>query len=227
MHKFKNSLIALAGMFVLIGVISAVTPLTTQGQGGSSADAPPPKDVNVVNTPSVVVANTPNVSVTNTPNVNVANTPNVNIANTPSVNVVGAIALDSSNSTVRVGNPASDPVLIRDVDRGVRQLIQRNCTVSVPAGFTSGERTVYEVPAGKRLVIEFAGINQFLNSPDLSIMTTVNGETVVHKLSGGSQTVRLYADPGTQIKTFASTGMLSQLDQASVCSISGYLEDVP
>ncbi|MFN2511325.1 MAG: hypothetical protein ABR568_07755 [Pyrinomonadaceae bacterium] len=226
MYKFKNSLIALISMFALIGIISAVTPLATQGQG-NSGNGPPPKDVNVVNTPSVVVANTPNVSVTNTPNVNVANTPNVNIANTPNVNVVGAIALDSDNSAVRVSNPTSDPVLTRDVDRGVRELIQRNCTVSVLAGVTSGERVVYEVPAGKRLVIEFTGINQFLNSPDLAISTTVNGETVFHKLSGGSQMVRLYADPGTQVKTFASTGVPQQLDQAAVCSISGYLEDVP
>ena len=167
MYKFKNSLIALIGIFALIGIIAAATPLATQGQGGS-ANAPPPKDVNVVNTPDV--------SVTNTPNVNVANTPNVNIANTPNVNVVGAISLDSSNSTVRIGNSASDPVLTRDIDRGVRQLIQRDANLTIDGGTTSGERLVYEVPAGKRLVIEFAGLDQ-LTVATLRIVTTVNGET--------------------------------------------------
>ena len=217
MYRFKNSLIALIGIFALIGIIAAVTPLSTQGQGGS-ANAPPPKDVNVVNTPDV--------SVTNTPNVNVANTPNVNIANTPNVNVVGAISLDSSNSTVRIGNSASDPVLTRDIDRGVRQLIQRDANLTIDGGTTSGERLVYEVPAGKRLVIEFAGLDQ-LTAATLRIVTTVNGETVYHHLSGGSQVVRLYADPGTQVKTLGYVLTPPTVSLFVFCSISGYLEDVP
>ena len=39
MYRFKNSLTALVGMFALIGVISAVTPLTTQGQGKGQRSA--------------------------------------------------------------------------------------------------------------------------------------------------------------------------------------------
>jgi hypothetical protein len=222
MLKLKNSFIAFLGLLVLISAIAAVTPFSTRGQGNS---APPSKDVNVVNTPGVNVINTPNVSVANTPNVNVANTPNVNIANTPSVNVIGPIALDAANSNVRVNNPATDPVLTRDVDRGVKQLVQRDASLSIDGGFTSAERTIYNVPAGKRLVIEFAGLEQ-LSVATLRIVTTVNGETVYHHLSGGSQVVRLYADPGTQVNITAYVLVPPQVVLFVSCSISGYLEDV-
>jgi hypothetical protein len=52
LNRFKNSLIALAGTLALIAVVAAFTPGTTQGQSGST----PPKDVTVVNTPTVNLA---------------------------------------------------------------------------------------------------------------------------------------------------------------------------
>ena len=47
MKKFKNSLIALTGLTSIIGLIALVTPISGRGQG---SDAPPTRDVNVVNT---------------------------------------------------------------------------------------------------------------------------------------------------------------------------------
>ena len=43
MDKLKNLLIAIAGLVVMVGAIIAVTPATSQGQGGMNG-----KDVNVV-----------------------------------------------------------------------------------------------------------------------------------------------------------------------------------
>ncbi len=76
------------------------------------------------------------------------------------------------------------------------------------------------------MVIEFAGLEQF-SAATLRIVTTLNGETGYHHLSGGSQVVRLYADPGTQVKTMAYVLAPQQVVQFVSCSISGYLEDVP
>jgi hypothetical protein len=55
MKKLKNSLIALAGLIAIVGLLALVTPISGRGQGN---DAPPARDVNVVNTPSLNVVNT-------------------------------------------------------------------------------------------------------------------------------------------------------------------------
>lgn len=57
--KLKNSLIACFCLLALIGLIAAITPVTSQGQGQGG---PPTQNVNVVNTPIVNVANTPTVN---------------------------------------------------------------------------------------------------------------------------------------------------------------------
>ena len=46
-HSFKSNLLSIVALFVLMAMISAFTPMTSQGQGGTSS-----KDVVVVNTPS-------------------------------------------------------------------------------------------------------------------------------------------------------------------------------
>ena len=52
----KNSLLAFVGILGLIVVIALMTPTPGRGQG-SSGNAPPAQNVNVVNTPSVNVVN--------------------------------------------------------------------------------------------------------------------------------------------------------------------------
>ncbi len=51
MSKVKNSLIAFAGLSLVIGLIALITPTRTQGQGGNQS----PLNVNVVNSPTVKV----------------------------------------------------------------------------------------------------------------------------------------------------------------------------
>lgn len=57
MLNLKQALIAFVGMLALIGLFTIVIPSSMRGQGNSD-NSPPAKDVNVVNTPSVIVANT-------------------------------------------------------------------------------------------------------------------------------------------------------------------------
>ena len=57
MLNLKQALVALVGMLAIIGLVTIVVPSSMRGQGNSD-NAPPAKDVNVVNTPNVIVANT-------------------------------------------------------------------------------------------------------------------------------------------------------------------------
>src|SRR5947207_4073698 len=101
MFKLKQSLIAFAGLLLLISLIAAVSPSSTRGQG-NSGNAPPPFNVNVVNTPLPVTG------------------------------------------TISVGNLGDAPLPVRDVDNPARQPVQ----------FEFNGLNDYQVPAGKRLVIE-------------------------------------------------------------------------
>ena len=57
MFSLKKSLTALCGLLVLAVALTTLLPLVGRGQG-NSVNAPPARDVNVVNTPNVIVANT-------------------------------------------------------------------------------------------------------------------------------------------------------------------------
>ncbi|HSE20303.1 MAG TPA: hypothetical protein VLB68_01555 [Pyrinomonadaceae bacterium] len=57
MFSLKKSITAVGGLLVLAVALTTLLPLVGRGQG-NSGNAPPAKDVNVVNTPNVIVANT-------------------------------------------------------------------------------------------------------------------------------------------------------------------------
>jgi len=178
----------------------ALAQVAQAGPGTSTS-----KNVNVVNTPNVNVANTPSVSVSNTPNVNVANTPTV-----------------------------------QDRDNPARQPFQASFTVGFPIGSFQATETI-TVPAAKRFVIEYISVGPGRDLTQVTITTIVNGNGALSTLMllqqpnqeffpatflGASQTVRLYADPGTSVscKIFRSTN----IDFIALpLMISGYLVDVP
>lgn len=96
--------------------------------------APASKDVNVVNTPGVKVVNTPGVIVSNTPRVRIANTPGVVVSNAP-----------------------ANPVPVAEVSRRDYVHIHDVTLISVgDDGFSvfGFGKTIYTVPAGKRLIVE-------------------------------------------------------------------------
>src|SRR6476659_4463476 len=98
MSKFKNSLIALAGLTALALITSLLIPLVGLGSNAPGGNAPTSQtqNVNVVNTPSVAAqqSGTWNVGINGTVTVsNFPATSNVAITGTPSV------GLDAANNT--------------------------------------------------------------------------------------------------------------------------------
>ncbi len=201
MYRLKNSLFALVGVLVLVGVVAAVMPLAGRGQGIGSG--PPPQDVIVVNSSSQPVPVT---------------------------------------GSVTVANLGSSRLLVRDVDNPARQPFETNQSCS--AGGALGCQLSFTVPAGKRLVIEYASMHASIpvgEVAELSIVTSVAGTFVEHVLpltppsvpfaAGGlvarvGQVVRLYADPGTVVFVNVGRSGVGSPTNFSV-SISGHLVDVP
>jgi len=129
-----------------------------------------PADVHVVNAATDPVP----VSMTGTHSVNVANTPNVNISNTPNVNV-------SSLPAVQIGNaPANSiPVTVQNfpVSQQAPQPITFNQLLSVPANqFFGNFQTVYTVPAGKRLIIDFVSFLAFPQQGENCYLSVASGD---------------------------------------------------
>jgi hypothetical protein len=144
----------------------------------------------------------------------IAGTPNVNVSNSPTVNL-------TPGSSVLVGNPASNPVPIMDVNHAMQPVQAGFVNFSILNGQIFGFTTLYTVGASKRLVIEYVSIycslpaNQVLSG---FVATVVGGVSAAHLVpnspaaivpqpittanAGGP--VRLYADPGTSVSVQAS-----------------------
>jgi hypothetical protein len=75
---------------------------------------------------------------------------NVGIAGTPTVGI------DSQANTVQLGNTLSDPGVVDVVSGPFRNAVQVIDVVTVPSGLFGGNKTIYTVPAGERLVITYA-----------------------------------------------------------------------
>ena len=156
----------------------------------------------------------------------------VNVVNTP-LPVTG---------TVTVGNLGDSPLPVRDVDNPARQPVQAraNCSVTIETGCLP---TIYTVPAGKRLVIEYASMDANVPAGELAqlaIATRTGGETVEHafpltppsvafsagRAANVGQQVRLYADPGTSVVVTGSRSGFGS-PASFIFTISGHLVDVP
>lgn len=143
-----------------------------------------------------------------------------------------AFALGST--PVTVVNPTSAPVPTADVNNPAFQPIQFNL---LPHSSTSNENAIYfQVPAGKRLVIEyFSAQAQDLSggAAAMTLGTTAGGSFVSYIIYVNKQdtnavqnTVRIYADPGSFVQAFAFNAPPSSSCGGSI-SLSGYLVNVP
>ena len=137
---------------------------------------------------------------------------------------------------------------IHDVDNGARQPVQFNFGVAGSTSSVSVSGNAYQVPAGKRLVIETitgkiipasnggAGVQ----SVDASIFVTQGGASTQHFLpfnpfnpSGYIMAlpVRFYADAGTSVAFFLSrtdpSGQPPVGAWGGTLSVSGYLVNLP
>lgn len=132
---------------------------------------------------------------------------------------------------------------VRDADNPARQAYQQEVGLKVEEGMGTGS-TDFEVPAGKRLIIEFVSAEVHAppgQSCDVRIGTS-NGDngrshffaaTQVAPTDLGneimvSQVTRLYADPGTKVVVVVRRLATSQTGSLQgAVSISGYLVNVP
>ena len=129
-----------------------------------------------------------------------AQTTSVNVVNTPDVNIV---------------NLPSTPVPVREVNNPAIQPFQAAGFYPFTGQGSGGVITLFTVPNGKRLVIEYATAQgQLPMGAKLQgfITTTVGGVTAEHQLVmidqgvlagsvvfAAAQPMRLYADPGTTV----------------------------
>jgi hypothetical protein len=233
MHRFKKSLIALIGVLTLVGIVTVTVPHIGRGASGTGSNAP--------------TTQTQNVNVVNTPNVNAqqSGTWNVGINGTPVVGLDAGnntVKFDAVNNTVKIDS--ATPILIRDVDNPARQPFQTSMSLTMNDGFGNNGRSFeFDVPAGKRAVVEyFSAFFQLPTGQKLTrlIVTTNYYGGVFHDFgttytgtSAGfdtfvtSQQTRLYADAvGGRI--FVNAYRTDSIGTASgSVSISGYLVDVP
>lgn len=223
------------------GLAAGLSALPSQPASGASSGAP----VFVTNPGSspvpVVYPSTPTVNAaqSGTWNVNVANAPNVNIANTPSVSL-------AAGSSVRdADNPALSPAVV-------------NGSLGQGCNLTADEcvANLYQVPNGKRLVVEYLSATACLpvgqtvqigiaNSSSESVITPIPSGTVFLTMSPAAiagesgfvcdgngttsvgQSVRFYVDAGNYLVGFAQRNKGDVGSGSVLFWVSGYLVNVP
>jgi hypothetical protein len=141
---------------------------------------------------------------------------------------------------VRVGNPPGAPLPVRDVDNPARQPVHTN-VLCIANSMLGCDETIYTVPAGKRLVIEYASMLAEIPVGQVAswtISTFVRGRLERHRFpltlpsvafnnvtaTESGQQVRIYADPGTHVE---AGGIPNSGSGPFTFTISGHLVDVP
>jgi hypothetical protein len=145
-------------------------------------------------------------------------------------------------SRVVVVNGPTQAVPVQVVGKVAAQPFQHQFALDWPDG-TGLATGSYVVPAGKRLVIEYASMSAYLQ-PDgqsmfVRIVTTVAGGDAFHNLAvqkqedygvlkqfGAAHLVRIYADPGSSVRVSAGRVPFDSTANCAV-TLSGHFEDVP
>jgi hypothetical protein len=132
---------------------------------------------------------------------------------------------------------------MHDVDNGARQPVQFNINLFGAEGSFNINGSAYQVPAGKRLVIEQITARVAVDSPqwiEVRLGLTAGSTTLAHylrldpplALNGGNSyyttlPVRYYADPGTSVVVgLARSGGTTGSWNGSL-TFSGYLVNLP
>jgi len=191
-----------------------------------------PQQVQVVNTPAQPVPTAAQgttaiqgeVSVTNFPA-----TTSVNVTNSP---------------TVIVGNDTAAAVPVRDVESARKQPFAFLGS-SVWIADAPNTQMFFNVPAGKRLVIEQVAVKAQVNGTAgqkvrVEVTTEVGGTFAMYYMAGtdagiaglyevfvASSQMRMYADPETHASVLVARSDTSAEAHVAVISVSGYLVDVP
>ena len=160
------------------------------------------------------------------------------------VEASGGLKFPDGTVQVTAGLTPNQTVLVRDLDNPARQAVHAKASCTINPTTSSCDAAIFDVPSGKRLVIEYASADLFGLSfgkvLSLTITTTLTGARSpiaflrgspgVPRPGGGlvslGQQVRIYADAGTVVSV---RGVRAEDTGTSSCnfSISGYLVDVP
>lgn len=139
------------------------------------------------------------------------------------------------NGAIQVGNSASSPVPVRDVENPAREPFSAslNCSNTISNGCAGS----VSVPAGKRMVVEFVSGRVSVGSGNelTSVLIVTGGKEhflLAHKspatpTSGTrfdvSQPLRLYSDPGGDVSLHVEISGIGA--STLIGRISGYLVD--
>ena len=156
--------------------------------------------------------------------------------------LLGTAALVSMRPAHSVGGPVpvavtNAPLLTTPTDlAGPSQPFQRLFQPQAPNGARVSQSIV--VPAHKRLVIEYvsASLSQYPSGVGgfVYLETRAGGQSVTYYLTDTvqsfakrSQSLRLYADPGTTVTVAAASGNFVTPGVGADVEMSGYYVDVP
>jgi hypothetical protein len=161
----------------------------------------------------------------------------VSISNIPTVNL-------GTGNTVQLAYTPNNPLPVRDADPA-RQPFQNWASDTQADGTNGSTITIATVPAGKRLVIEFLSAVAQMPAGQHLVVCQINTiappfgglthELLINQqpafvngdaLFRASQQVRLYADPGSQVRALMTRDS-SQGQALFLATLSGYLVDVP
>lgn len=157
----------------------------------------------------------------------------------------GAAGHGRRPTRVTVVNPASDPVLVKDVDAAAtREPFQAQINFTIPVGFVVNGDGVL-VPAGKRFVIEYASL-YVRDFPSRTVVrawveASVGGNEVRHffvptrtgldsgpaAVTVAGQSLQLYAEGGTFAGITVEISSAVEGSATVEASLSGYLVDAP
>ena len=153
----------------------------------------------------------------------------------------------SSTSTVDVGNTATTPLFVREVNYSSHEPFVMRWTVSVAAGTTIGGAFSSSVPSDKRLVVEQVTVDGQIRNPVLLIGASVGvndpmARDIILKpnfigansqdpfdpfhVDGVTQQVRLFVDPGQRLNGIARLNLPAAGSSRVIFHVIGYLVHV-
>lgn len=199
--------------------------------------------VAINNVPTVEISAESEVAVRSLPPVQLAAGTTVAVTSLPAVTLAGAPSVDVSG-TVTVDNDDQNPVPVRMVGAAATsQPWQVQKIVALAQGEGAKSVVAFDVPSGKRLVIEY--VDAFLFAPTgqrgLATVTTQGGgsgvEFIVPLSSvveyggmdqvSGAQTAKFYADGGTSVSVGVQRNAWLGTTAQGRVTLSGYLVDAP
>jgi hypothetical protein len=232
-----------------IGTSTPTSPLTVQGMIETTLGGVKFPDGTVQNSafnPSQAVKSlnglTGDVQLAGSQNITITKSGNtITVASPNALTTVVHDTTLTGNGTQASPLGVALPLEVRDPDNPARQPVQASISCTISNRFCTSD--ILTVPAGKRLVIEYASVQMQVNDPGrvgfFELTTRVNGTNVIHQLTMSQpsvgtlgdaeatvgQQVRIYADPGTIV---SGAGRLDANSTGSFrFRISGHYVDIP